>query len=356
VRHHLISEEAKRWFATTAKRFGFRASKLAGLHIHFFLRTREIAKADDFGTFITSSEWMDVNYGSVLRHMLADGLGGTALHVINPAANPFNGAMTTGAITCFRVGNRPKNFAVRTVMTLADLKPLSDGQQIEWRRVANASRWSELVRAAPVRPSGVVELGELFRVHRGQVTGCNRVWVMRPNTPELPARFLVPAITHARELFASGGDLRSADHLRCVIELPVDLDSLTESERAKVARFLRWARSYGAHKSYVARHRRAWWAVGLREPAPIVCTYMARRPPAFVRNTAEAHLLNIAHGLYPRETMCEAQLAAYLCYLRRTVSTTEGRTYAGGLVKFEPREVERLYVPLPETLAESGTA
>ena len=88
VRHHQISDDAKTWFAETAGRLGLRASKLAGLHVYFFLRTREIARAGDFGAFITASEWLDVDYGSVLRSMLADGLGGTALHVLDPASIP----------------------------------------------------------------------------------------------------------------------------------------------------------------------------------------------------------------------------------------------------------------------------
>jgi hypothetical protein len=32
----------------------------------------------------------------------------------------------------------------------------------------------------------------------------------------------------------------------------------------------------------------------------------------------------------------------------------EGRTYAGGLTKFEPREMERLLVPHPELLADKS--
>ncbi len=89
VRHHDISEAGKTWFGETARHLGFRASKLAGLHIHFFLRTREIARPGDFGAFITSSEWMDVNYGSVLRQMLINGLGGTSLHVPEPRCEPI---------------------------------------------------------------------------------------------------------------------------------------------------------------------------------------------------------------------------------------------------------------------------
>jgi len=33
--------------------------------------------------------------------------------------------------------------------------------------------------------------------------------------------------------------------------------------------------------------------------------------------------------------------------LRHTVSVQDGRTYAGGLTKFEPREMERLTIPNP---------
>jgi hypothetical protein len=80
---------------------------------------------------------------------------------------------------------------------------------------------------------------------------------------------------------------------------------------------------------------------------------MARKPPAFVRNLTEARHLNIAHGLYPRETLGTEVLDKLAKYLSGAVSLTEGRTYAGGLTKFEPREMERLIVPSIELLSAS---
>ena len=43
--------------------------------------------------------------------------------------------------------------------------------------------------------------------------------------------------------------------------------------------------------------------------------------------------------------MSALELDALAAYLRTSVSTASGRTYAGGLTKFEPREMERLVVP-----------
>lgn len=159
-------------------------------------------------------------------------------------------------------------------------------------------------------------------------------------------------MTRARELLAADDALTSVHALRRVIDLPVDLDTLTPNERVAVDLYLDWARKLGTHKGYVASNRRAWWAVGLKEPAPILCTYMARRAPAFVRNLCGARHLNIAHGLYPREPLDEAFLEQLLAFLKGNVCINAGRIYAGGLAKFEPREVERLTIPSLERLRE----
>src|SRR5262249_30824729 len=151
VRHHDIGDHWKTWFAAAASGFGFSASKLAGLHIHFFFKTREIARPGDCGAFVTAAEWLDVNYGSALRHLLADGsladgLGGTAVHIIDPKAQPFSDALTTAVITCFRVGSRPKEITMCAVGSLDDLAPMGRGHAVAVDEIASARKWSVFVR------------------------------------------------------------------------------------------------------------------------------------------------------------------------------------------------------------------
>lgn len=143
VRHHDIPERSKAWFARTAARYGLKASKLAGLHIHFFLKTRELAQPGDYGAFITSAEWLDVNYGSVLRSLLSDGLGGLAIHILAPQLQPFADAITTGAITCFRVGGPPSQLRIRKITDLADLNGLTNSARdaVPWPTLRRARKW-----------------------------------------------------------------------------------------------------------------------------------------------------------------------------------------------------------------------
>lgn len=352
VRHHQISGDAKAWFASAAKRMTVPASKLAGLHVYFFLRTAQLAQKGDFGCFITSSEWLDVNYGITLRRLLGETLGGTSIHVLAPEALPFSDAMTTGAITCFRVGTHAKQIKMRRVKALDSLNGLKTGKQVPWPQAKATSRWSTLLRPTRPVPEGYVELGEICSVHRGQVTGSNAIWIDGPHARNLPKHVLLPSITKGRELIAAGEAVSDPATLRRVIDLPEDLDTLSTEHRRDVEKFLNYAKSRGAHEGYIARHRRAWWAVGLRAPAPILVTYMARRPPAFVRNLCEARHINIAHGIYPREKLTPRILDTLTNWLRKNVRIESGRTYAGGLTKFEPREIERILVPSIEVLSQ----
>ena len=347
LRHHGIAPAWKDWYAATAQRLGVKASRLAGLHLHFFLRTLELAQPGDLGCFVTAAEWLDVNYGAALRHLLTSALGVTALHQLDPKSLPFADAVTTGVITGFAVGARPESVRVDRVSSVAALADLTGGADVPRATLATTSRWSRILRPAAAIPSGWVELGEICRVHRGQVTGGNAVWIAGPHSAGLPAEVLFPSITKARELLADE-TLSDSSHLRRVIDLPLDLECLSASDA--VERFLAWARQQGADRGYIARHRKAWWSVGLKVPAPILCTYMARRPPAFVRNRCGARHINIAHGLYPREPLTEPALDALAAFLRENVTQAAGRTYAGGLTKFEPKELERIPVPRPEAI------
>ena len=352
VRHHAISRDWKDWFADAASAHGLVASKLAGLHVHFFLKTLMLAKPGDYGAFITSAEWLDVNYGDLMRKLLVDGLGGTDLHVISPAAMPFVDAATTGVITCFHLGHDGSGIRFRSVDTLAELGALPGGREISRSRLEVSRRWTPLLEPRTPASRSHTELGELCRVHRGQVTGCNAVWIAGAFSKPLPEAVLFPSVTKARELFDARGSLSDATLLRRVVDLPADLGDFTDEERRQIQQFLRWARRMGAKSSYIARHRRAWWSVNLRDPAPILSTYMARRPPAFVRNLCGARHLNIAHGIYPRDPLPAPVLDVLSAWLQDNVCLSAGRTYAGGLTKFEPKELERIPIPSLEELHE----
>lgn len=351
VRHHDISPKWKAWLRARSEELGLKASALAGLHVHFLLATAHLARAGDYGVFVTSSEWLDVGYGQLARKLVAGPLGGLSVHVLDARSQAFADAATTAAVTAFEVGESKRGVRVRKIKRIEDLRGLQGGKRFSREQLLATRRWSSLLEPKVSVPQEFVPLGEFCRVHRGAVTGANATWVTRQGDPSLPSSVLFPAVTKASELIDLGSAFLGDDrHLRAVIDLPEDLSVLDADGRELVERFLRSARRAGAASSYIARHRTPWWSVKLRDPAPILATYMARRPPTFVRNLAAARNLNTVHGIYPAEPLSDEALCRLTKSLCDRATLEGGRTYAGGLTKFEPSEMEQIMVPPPNWL------
>ncbi|MCX6952800.1 MAG: methyltransferase domain-containing protein [Verrucomicrobia bacterium] len=347
VRHHDISEGAKRWYGDRMARLGLPSSLLAGLHVYFFLQSFLLSRPGDVGCFVTAAEWLETNYGESMRSLFCR-MGGDSLLRADPEQPIFDDALTTSVVTGWTTGS---NGPVR----IGDfqLGVTHPGFAATHEQLLALPKWPAYGNPLPpVAPAGP-KLGDYFRVSRGQVTGCNPVWVANADSAKLiPERYLVPCVCDAQDIIEANGVLRRSDQLKRVIDLPADLGELTRGERVRVDEFLATAEAFGARDSYISQHRTPWWRVGLKSPPAIIMSYMGRRPPVFARNAAGVPILNIAHGLVPTAPISVSSQNRLVAWLNQNVSVAAGRTYGGGLVKFEPREAMRIPLPPQAVLEE----
>jgi hypothetical protein len=140
---------------------------------------------------------------------------------------------------------------------------------------------------------------------------------------------------------SSGGVVRNTKDRRVVIDLPAKVD---RNRHPAVDTYLRAGEAAGVPDRYVCSHRRPWWRLGLGQPPPIVATYMARQAPVFALNPDRLVLLNISHGIWPNDGVDPHELVERLTMARASFAGA-GRTYHGGLEKFEPGEMEALILP-----------
>ena len=341
VRHHDIAPSHKRWFKQASARLGIAASGLSGMHAYFLAKVAELWRPGDRGVFVTSAEWLDVNYGSFMKSLLLDRLGLDELHVHDKSSRVFETADTTAAVFSFGTCGEWVTMAT----------PSSRGT---FRRDAlqGMQKWSHaLAGVTRVESAELVPLGSYAAVHRGVVTGNNRFWVRSPEELQgIPETLTVPIVSHAREITGTCAAQEDPSSLARLIVLPADLDAL-EGEEATAARgIVDDAMERGIPEGYVASRRRPWWHIAVPEPPALMMTYMARRAPTFVVNRQGLPMLNVVHGIYPKVALSQRGLARLAEYLNASVSAEEGRTYCGGLVKFEPKEAEALLVPTPTAL------
>ncbi len=358
VRHHQLSPEQKERAVDMARRLGLNLSRLSGLHVHFFLATALLGRPGDVGCFVTSAEWLDVHYGAALRDLLAGWLGADALHWISPESAPFEDAMTTAVITCFHIGDGSPTVRCRYIRNRGELGDLDvGGTALSRAALRRTPRWTPLFRGQGIQEDGkgLVPLGTLVRVSRGVATGANSFFVMTKEEARLRglSRYVRPVISKAEEVLQAEGVIRDGPSRKELLDLPASL-ALDLPEHGRLREYLEQAERQGIPSRYLCAHRRPWWRLGAPAAPPVVGTYMARQGPAFALNVDGMAILNVIHGLYPRQPLSPGELAALVRYLNaeRHSFRGAGRTYHGGLEKFEPREMEALRVPGPERLRE----
>ena len=351
VRHHDIPAKGKRWLARESAKLGIKASGLSGLHAYFVLSIAARAKRDDFGVLVTSAEWLDVKYGCLVRRLLTERLGLFDLRLHDKGKRAFQDADTTSAVFAFDVALADDR--ERAVVLSAEGE-CGAVRYLNVSELESSNKWSVLLTDKPKAavPHGYVRLGDFARVHRGIVTGANKFWVRKPGAGDVE-KFTIPVVSHARELMTGALSVEPEGLSRLVV-LPQDLDDLPDGDAESVRSFIEEGEALGVDRGYVARSRKRWWSIPVGEPATILMTYMARRPPVFVANPEKVRALNVVHGIYPFVELSDRAVANLVDYLNSSVSQEDGRTYCGGLTKFEPREVESLWVPSPEMLEEGS--
>lgn len=350
VRHHGIPQDLKQWARTQADALGWdRWSGLAGLHALFFMAVVGKSSVGDVGCLLTSSEWLEVNYGRAIRDALLNGAGGRSIHVLHPQARAFTDAMVTASILCFERGLRTEGIRLQSARRLSDLKDLGEkGRLVSRSRLEAAHSWTELIAPPKSTPKGLVPLGDYVRVSRGAVTGANDLFLLSPKSVvQLGlSEHCVPAVTRAREVISSGGILGPDAVERHLLMA----DAMTVESHPKLVAYLQSDKGQLARQGWVCKSRNPWYAVPLKQP-PIIATYMGRGRPAYALNPDRMPIVNVVHGLYPKVHLDSEQLRGLVNYLNAGEQHgSNGRTYQGGLQKYEPGEMERLLVPPPDML------
>ena len=356
VRHQDLARIEKFKMKDEALSEGHRISGQAGLHAHFIVSVSKSARPGDLGCMVTSAEWLDVRYGSIIRELMLNGLGGSTFFQIDADSVPFADAMSTALVFTFRVGSTDPYLSFSRVREISNLDFERQGRLVDKSALAQEIRWSRRLND-PNHAFGEgkeIELGRIFHVKRGLATGANGFFTMtRDRVAELGLEdWCKPVVSRAREIQNCDGCLRQDSLTKCLLIIPERSDSIDCTALRSYIRSgeMPSAKGRAPSNSTLCRSRKIWWQLNIPVPPPILMTYMTRGIPHFALNPDGLIPLNIAHCLYPKEKLDESQLKELVSLLNENAqaATFFSRTYFGGLRKFEPSDAERIALPFEQ--------
>ncbi len=376
TRHHELSAEYKEEIGSIiSQESGRRTSRLASLYVHFFTHALSRLPRNGRLAFITPNDFLDVNYGIEFKEFLLKRFRIRAIILFEESSLVFREAQTTACITFVESGPPDDD----TVFIKLHEWPTSPNELIDVvegkvdslsrgkvRRIRSDSlnprlKWSRLEEPLPPRYSLLIPLRSLARAKRGIATGANDYFVLSDRAVKtwgIENQFLKPIVTNAR--FVPDLDFTPEDFQRIRTQGAkvwlLDVPAYREELDGGMRRYLEWGERRGINKGYLTRTRDLWYLQEQRAPPPIIFPLMVRQRPRFVYNKTNALITNNLHGVYPIAKSLEdpIRIKALLGYLNSSIALQSlpyvGRTYGGGLLKLEPREVESVPVPNMEEI------
>lgn len=367
--HHLPADEKRRLKDRTMKASGRQISGLAGLYCHFLLQCHSWMAPDGVACWLIPSEFMDVNYGSVVKDYLLEQVSLLRIHRFDPNDVQFSDALVSSAVVffCNRSPDEGERSSVEFSFGGSLFEPLKT-KLISVQELRQARKWSGF----PERPrrssttsrdaSRAITIDDLFKIRRGVATGANDFFILSEKEAarwQIPKQFLQPVLPSPRYLKTEYVE-RDADGLP-VLEnrqylLRCELNEATlKASEPHLWRYLESGRTAVATR-YLCKHRSPWYRQEVRPAAPIICTYLGRsdrpnkRPFRFILNESDATITNVYLALYPKSVLSSRADARevinciwkFLNELPPEELLGEGRVYGGGLHKLEPKELSRV--------------
>lgn len=365
VRHHHLNPAMKQRLKQEARRLGFPLNGLAGLYCYFILLAHEWLAPGGGAVWIVPAEFLDVNYGSAVKQYLLNRVTTLRIHRFDPTDVQFSDALVTSTILVLRKSPPPPGHQI-LLTGGADLFAPKFSRLLDSRHLNPQEKWGPLFTSSPpsCRSSGRLMLGDLFWIKRGLATGANGFFILdeaEANRLVLPAQFLRPVLPSHRLIPT---DVIEADKdglphaLPRLVLLDCSLPRTVVRERFPALHtYLLEGERRLIHQRYLPRSRSPWYSQEQRPPAPIICTYMARKKQdgrifRFIRNYSQATAVNVYLLLYPKPALTKAArkdpavLDRIFAHLQ-AVPDLEclGRVYGGGLNKLEPKELGALELP-----------
>jgi adenine-specific DNA methylase len=210
--------------------------------------------------------------------------------------------------------------------------------------------WEQVKRRELVRP-----IGSLTTVVNGYVTGDNRFFhrsLDETGADGYPSTWFYPVARSSRSL--KGLEFTKVDIVALEKEgtphhLLIPQDDLFDSDGEALQRLIQEGEQQRVNERFKCRTRSPWWRVPGIQQADVLVAYMIGSYPRACLNRAGAFYANSLHGLRVNADL-PAELLAVSFYSSLTLLSLEieGRTYGGGILKLEPRELDRALVALPQ--------
>lgn len=362
IRYQNFLEEHRTTAFHLMQQAGLHPNRLTNAWVPFLVTSTLLLKKDGKIAMVIPAELLQVDYAAELRYFLSTHYSKITLLTFKKLVfegiqqevvlllGERNGSTHTGIRTVELAGIEDLASYEHTDFSAGELKPMDHSTE-KWTRYFLDRAEIDLLRTVREHPM-LTTAGNVIDVDVGIVTGLNEFFVLseqqakayelEPYTERIVGRSgHLPGVVFSDEAWRSNAEKQYPAFLLRSPDLP--FDQLPEPLKEYIAT----GEEKGINKGYKCRIRKRWYIV------PSVWTpqaFMLRQVhnyPKIVINQAGATCTDTIHRVkLLNGVKADTIAAAFLNSLTFAFAEVTGRSYGGGVLELEPREAEKLPLPL----------
>ena len=338
----------------------FKFNGFINLYSLFLIKSIFQLKKGGRVAYIIPSEFLNSDYGKLVKIYLLKTETLRHLFVIDFKENVFDDAMTTASILLLANDEHNSEINITNIQSKSDLQlietyinsyPNAKGQftykptdldtNVKWRQyyqIQNSINYKNLV-----------PFSTYAKVVRGIATGANEYFTFRKSKAEkysIPDENLLPCICKSK-------DVKGNFFTKSNYESLVENDELAYlfngkgSRNIMVNEYIVLGENEKVNEKYLTKKRKPWYSLENRPPAPIWVSVFNRNDVKFIRNEANIYNLTTFHCVYPTKSnlFTDVPIDLLFAYLLTNVAkeifSDNRREYGNGLKKFEPNDLNK---------------
>ncbi len=347
----------ERVLADLQARLGHKLSGFTNIYALFLLKSIRQLREGGRAAYLIPSEFLNAGYGKIIKEALIQSRMLRYIIIFNVKTKIFSDVLTTSSILLLARDRNINEVTFLKLQSELELEELGqklaqypqadvDGVTINNQVLDPGRKWRHYYQKnSPIRSqSGLVPLQTYGRVVRGIATGANDYFTLNLDQARqygIPAAYLLPCITKSAQV--KGAFFTPAKFQELAANSNrVYLLNATDLQNQRVREYISHGEHLGVNQRYLTRHRRPWYSLENRAPAPVWVQVFNRGGVRFVRNEAGVRNLTTFHGFYLHpEAAAQADLLfAYLLTPgAQEILAENRREYGNGLEKVEPSDL-----------------
>ncbi|MDO5297705.1 MAG: N-6 DNA methylase [bacterium] len=326
-------------------------SGYTNMYAFFMLKSLHELQPGGKCCYIIPYEFFNTGYGVTVKEYLLRSKMLKYVIRFNNSINLFEDAVTTSCILLFEhLDHDSVDFiditSIEDIDNFWKISPKS--KRLLYEDVSAEIKWSRYfegdITEHVVSCANTVPLNYFAQVKRGIATGDNAFFALNKESVErlgLSKSVCVPCIAKSADI-TSVFLTEKLYHSLVEANKKVYLFDGAKAYNECDVDYIRKGEQAGVNLRYLTKHRKPWYSIENRIPAPILLSVFSRGRIKVVRNEANIHSLTTFHGLYLLD-LYEQYTNILFCYLLTPIAQQilyrNKREYGDGLDKFEPNDL-----------------